>query len=82
MFGNDVDGAESEEGGGEGGEGGEEVHPLGDCAKGDEGLGEFAEQGDEGVTRWMGEAKLVGDDGVFGGVAEDGGGGQGEQVED
>ena len=70
-----IDSAEGEEGGSKGGEGGEEVHSLGDFAEGDEGLGEFSEQGDEGVARWMGKAKLVGDDGVFGGVAEDGGGG-------
>lgn len=77
-----VDCGEGEEGGGEGGEGGQEVHTLGYFAEGDEGLGQFAEQGEEGVAGWMGETQFMRHHGVFGGVAEDGDGGQGEEVQD
>lgn len=48
------------EGGGGGGEGSQQVHPPGDFTEGDKALRQFAEQGEEGVARRMGEAQDMG----------------------
>ncbi len=59
----------------------DEVHSPCGCAKWNQRLVQFADEGDEGVARWMGDTEGVGDVGVFGRITKDGGLCQGGEVE-